>query len=202
MTFLKIFKKSFFYYWPIIFSSLVSILIMNFGKVYSYYQLPIEDMTRLSFTLRFLLIIQLFHATFSSFFLKKNFESSRKFIDLSLLKKYFIGVVLSIFVVNFFYNYSYLIFNIEYSIDKIYLFLLLYIIVWVISSYFEQFLGKFNKNLLIMFLQIISMLIYFLPFLIFNTVTLYQISILMFSSVTFYFFGIMIFLYKVKIKIE
>ena len=44
---------------------------MNFGKIFSYFNLSESDMTKFSFVIRFLLIIQLFHATFSSFFLKK-----------------------------------------------------------------------------------------------------------------------------------
>ena len=67
-------KKSINFYWPIIFTSVISLFIGNFIKIYSYYELSPQDMTKSSLFLRILMLIQLTHASFASFYLKKFFD--------------------------------------------------------------------------------------------------------------------------------
>ncbi len=201
-NFLKVISKSFNYYWPIIFSSAVSIIIMNFGKIYSYYNLPDVDMTKFSFIIRFLLIIQLFHATFSSYFLKKNYQENQKIINRSIISNYLAGLIIVILITNILYPISLNFFDSEYSFDRVYFFLMLYIVFWCVGSYLEQFLGKFNKNLYLMYLQIFSVSIYFTPLIFLKDISIYHISFLMLLSCSFYLLGVIYFLKKENIKIK
>ena len=187
---------------PIILSSAVSLIIMNFGKIFSYFNLSESDMTKFSFVIRFLLIIQLFHATFSSFFLKKNYEENEKKINRNIFLKYIIGLMVVVILVNVLYPIFNNFFNSNYSFDKIYFLLMAYIVVWCLSSYLEQFLGKFNKNLYLMYLQIFSLIIYFAPIIFFQNISIYKISVLMLISCSFYLLGIIYFLKKEKIKLK
>lgn len=200
--FSKVIKNSLDYYWPIILSSAVSLIIMNFGKIYSYFNLPENDMTKFSFIIRFLLIIQLFHATFSSYFLKKNYEENEKIINKNIILKYLTGLLFVALIINILYPIFIDFFNSDYTFDKIYFLLMFYIIVWCVSAYLEQFLGKFNKNLYLMYLQIFSLLIYFTPLLVLKDISIYKISILMLTSCSFYLLGIIYFLNKESIKIK
>ena len=201
-NFLEVLLKSFNYYWPIILSSAVSIIIMNFGKIYSYYNLPESDMTKFSFIIRFLLMIQLFHATFSSYFLKKNYQENQRIINKNIILNYLIGLIIVVLIVNTLYPIFLVFFNASYSFDKVYFLLMLYIIFWCVSSYLEQFLGKFNKNLYLMYLQLISILIYFVPLVFLNDVNIYHISFLMLLSCSFYLLGVIYFLKKENIKVK
>lgn len=199
---LRVLKSSINYYWPIILSTACSLLIMNFGKIYFFYNMSENDMTKFSFIIRFLLIIQLFHATFSSFNLKKNYQENEKKINKKIFVKYFIGLVFSILFVNLLYPNTQFFFGIGYNFDLVYLFLVIYITTWCLSSYLEQFLGKFNKNIFIMYLQIASLLFYFLPFIFLKDINIQNISFLMVISSSFYLFGILFFLKKEDIKIK
>ena len=60
------------FYWPIILTSIISLFIGNFIKFF-FYELSSEDMTKSSLPLRILMIMQLTHASFASFYLKKKF---------------------------------------------------------------------------------------------------------------------------------
>ena len=64
--------------------SLVSVFIGNFVKIFSYFALGDNEMTRISIYLRYLLLIQLAHASFSSFFLRKNFETKKKKLSIRI----------------------------------------------------------------------------------------------------------------------
>ncbi len=201
-NFLKVIKNSFVYYWPIILSSAVSLIIMNFGKIFSYFNLPENDMTKFSFIIRFLLIIQLFHATFSSYFLKKNYEENEKIINKNIILQYLIGLFIVVLIVNILFPISNDFFNSDYTFDKIYFLLMSYIVVWCVSSYLEQFLGKFNKNLYLMYLQIFSLIIYFTPIIFLKDISIYKISFLMLMSCSFYLLGIIYFLQRENIKLK
>ena len=201
-NFLKVIGQSLNYYWPIILSSAISIIIMNFGKIYSYYNLPQSDMTKFSLILRFLLMIQLFHATFSGYFLKKNYKYNQRIIYKNVTILYLTGLLISTIISSIMYPLLLSTINLNYNFDKVYFLLMIYILFWCISSYLEQFLGKFNKNLYLMYLQLISILIYFIPLIYLNNVNIYHISFSMTLSSLFYLLGILFFLKKEGIKIK
>ena len=66
---------------------------MHFIKIYSYNYLSADEMTQISFILRFMLIIQIFHGGFTNYFYKNFFETKKKQFDF----KIFLIIFLSYF---------------------------------------------------------------------------------------------------------
>jgi O-antigen/teichoic acid export membrane protein len=196
-------SKSIKYYWPLMIISLVSIFIGNFVKIFSYFALGDNEMTRISIYLRYLLIIQLAHASFSSFFLRKNFETKKKIINKNLFTQYlFIIVFFSIFVIltmpviSNFINFKY------DKFDLIFLSLNLYILMWCISAYLEQFLNKYNQNKYILKFHLVSLVVYFSIFLINYEDKLLLLSLSMLLSTFTYFVLILLHLKKFKFSFK
>ena len=79
--------KSIKFYWAIIISSSISIIIGNYAKIYSFINLSELETTKVSFLLRTLMIIQLIHGSYTAFFLKNIFSDSNKIC----LKKLFVN---------------------------------------------------------------------------------------------------------------
>ena len=92
------------------------------------------------------MIIQLTHASFASFYLKKNFLENKIKFNKKILKIYLRNislVTIIIYLISPIYL-SYL--NIDLKIDIIFILLSMYIFLWCLASYLEQFLTKFNFN--------------------------------------------------------
>lgn len=196
-------SKSFKYYWPLIIISLVSIFIGNFVKVFSYFALGDNEMTRVSIYLRYLLLIQLAHASFSSFFLRQNFETKKKVINKNLLIKYlFILIFFSIFVmftmplVSNYINFKFT------SFDIIFLCLNGYTFIWCVSAYLEQFLNKYDQNIYILKFHLVSLFVYFSIFLIKYEDKLLIMSISMLISTFVYFMLLLLHLKKFKFSLK
>ena len=73
--------KSIKFYWAIILSSSISIIIGNYAKIYSFINLSELETTKVSFLLRTLMIIQLIHGSYTAFFLKNIFSDSEKYVS-------------------------------------------------------------------------------------------------------------------------
>lgn len=148
------------YYYPIIIISIISIFIGNYVKIFTFYNFESEQMTKISFYLRFFLLIQLAHASFASFFMKSNFILKSKIIDKKLLKNYVICLLLFTMISISLLPFTKILFNLKYNFDLIPFFLILYVIFWCIGAYFEQFLNKFNENKKILKYYLLSLLVY------------------------------------------
>jgi O-antigen/teichoic acid export membrane protein len=160
--FVSFFKKSLKFSWPLILNSLFFFIIMHFAKIYSYTYLSSQDMTKISFFMRTLFVIQLFHGIFTNYYYFSIFENKEKKINVDLLVKYILGMALiSIITFAFFEKFSYIL-NLEYKIDLIFICIFLYFIFWCFGSFFEQYLNKFNSNKHILTLSMISLCIYVL----------------------------------------
>ena len=196
-------NKSIKYYWPLIIISLVSVFIGNFIKIFSYFTLGDDEMTRISIYLRYLLLIQLAHGSFSSFFLRKNFESKKKFINKDLFTQYLFIliffsflVILTMPLISNYLNFKY------HNFDLVFLILNLYILIWCISAYLEQFLNKYNQNTYILRFHLISLIIYFSIFLINYNDKLLILSLSMLLSTFTYFVLILLHLKKFKFLLK
>jgi O-antigen/teichoic acid export membrane protein len=203
ISFISYIKKSLKYYWPLIIISFVNIFIGNYMKIFSFLNMNESDMTKISFYLRYLLIIQLVHASFSSFFLSKNFANSRKFLDKKLLIEYvFLLIFFSFLTILAMPILSNLIGLNYIKLDQIFILLNLYTFSWCLAAYLEQFLNKFNQNKFILKFNLISLLI----FIIISLLTFYDrifiMSFAMFISSLVYLFLVINHLNKIGVKVK
>ena len=182
---IKFIRESLKFYWPIISISIISLFIGNFIKIFSFYELSSEDMTKSALFLRILMIIQLIHASFASFYLKKNFLEKK--IDKRILKIYLVNISIVTFIIYLispvYFNYL----KVDFTIDIIFILLSMYTYLWCIASYLEQFLTKFNFNKSILKYYLTSSIFYFFLLILSDTLNLFNISIAMFLSSLIYF---------------
>lgn len=204
VKFSKVFEllsKSIKYYWAIILSSIISIIIGNYAKIYSFINLTDLETTKISFLLRTLMIIQLIHGSYTAFNLKKIFSNSNKTISKKLFINYLILIcifsILVVLIIPIYSNYL----NLNFKIDLIFLNLYFYIICWCLAAYFEQYINKFNKNVFILYNYLISVLIYFIVIYYFETTTLLSLTIAMSVSSMIYLILTLIRIYKLSIKL-
>lgn len=192
--------KSLKFYWPIILTSIISLFVGNFIKIFSFYELSPDDMTKSSLFLRILMIIQLTHASIASFYLKKNFlEKKIKFnkkILVVYLRNISIITLLIYFLSPVYLNYL----KVNFTVDIIFILMSLYIYFWCVASYLEQFLTKFNFNKSILKYYILSAIVYFCVLFLTNTFNLFNISLAMFVSSFIYFICVVYKLKKIKIS--
>ena len=191
--------KSMKFYWPIILTSIISLFIGNFIKIFSFYELSPDDMTKSSLFLRILMIIQLTHASFAAFYLKKNFLEKKiklnKKILIMYLRNITIVTTLIYFLSPIYFNYL----NVNIKIDIIFILMSMYIYFWCLASYLEQFLTKFNFNRSILKYYLLSVIVYFFVLLITNSYNLISISLAMFISSFIYFICVVYKLNKLKL---
>ena len=196
---IKFLIKSMKFYWPIILTSIISLFIGNFIKIFSFYELSPDDMTKSSLFLRILMIIQLTHASFAAFYLKKNFLEKKiklnKKILILYLRNISIVTTLIYFLSPIYFNYL----NVNIKIDIIFILMSMYIYFWCLASYLEQFLTKFNFNRSILKYYLLSVIIYFFVLLITNSYNLISISLAMFISSFIYFICVVYKLNKLKL---
>jgi len=199
---IKFIKQSLKYYWAIIFSSIISIMIGNYAKVYSYLNLSEIETAKISFLLRTLMLIQLMHASFAAFNLKKIFSNSSKVISKKLFYSYLIILLFSsILVMIFISTYSkYL--DLNYTIDLTFIFLYIYVLSWCVGAYFEQYISKFNKNISILYNNLISIASYFMVIYYYRDISIVALSSAMAFSSLIYLILTIIRVIKLNIKIS
>ncbi len=187
--------KSIKFYWPIILTSMISLFIGNFIKIFSFYELTPDDMTKSSLFLRILMIIQLTHASFASFYLKKNFLEKKIKLNKKILFIYIrnISIVTLLVYLTCPIYLSYI--KVNFKIDIIFVLMSMYIFFWCLASYLEQFLTKFDFNRSILKYYLMSVIIYFFVLLVTGTFNLFNISLAMFISSFLYFVCV---IYKLK----
>ena len=197
---IKYITKSLKFYWPIILTSIISLLIGNFIKIFSFYELSPDDMTKSSLFLRILMIIQLTHASIASFYLKKNFLEKKIKFNKKILVIYLRNISIITLIIYFlspvYLNYL----KVNFTVDIIFILMSLYIYFWCVASYLEQFLTKFNFNKSILMYYILSVIIYFCVLFLTNTLNLFNISLAMFVSSFIYFICVVFKLKKIKIS--
>lgn len=145
------------------------------------------------------MIIQLTHASFAAFYLKKNFLEKKiklnKKILIMYLRNISIVTTLIYFLSPIYFNYL----NVNIKIDIIFILMSMYIYFWCLASYLEQFLTKFNFNRSILKYYLLSVIAYFFVLLITNSYNLISISLAMFISSFIYFICVVYKLNKLKL---
>ena len=195
-SFFKILKKSFRFSYPLILNAFIFLIIMHFVKIYSYNYLDSDQMTKISFILRFMLVIQIFHGAFTNYFYGNFFETKMRKFDLKILLNYALVLITSSSVVVLSYPYLLLFFNLNFQIDLIFILIFSYTVIWCISAFLEQYLNKYYLNKFILLYSIVALFFYILIIIYFKDIEiLTRICFAMLSSSLIYF--ILIFL-KIK----
>ena len=153
-------------------------------------------MTKVSFILRFMLVIQIFHGAFTNYFYGNFFETKIRKFDLKILLNYALILITSSSVVIISYPYLLLFFNLNFQIDLIFILIFSYTVIWCISAFLEQYLNKFYLNKFILLYSLIALFFYILIIIYFKDIEiLTRICLAMLSSALIYF--VLIF-FKVK----
>lgn len=180
--------KSFFikalkYSWPIIINVSMVTFINNFGKIYAYNYLSSDEMYQISYVLRISLIIQMAHVSIIAFYSKSIYIDIENKINITIFKKYvffmFIAVLL---LIGFILGINKINYVKPITINLASLLIIVYTILWCFRSYFEMYMGKYNKNKLILLFSIIATLIYTGYILILGIDNFLQLSIIMLLS--------------------
>ncbi len=183
-----IFLKSIKFSFPVIFNALIFLIIMHFAKVYSYNFLSVDDMTKVSFLIRIMLVIQISHGIFVNYFYKSFFGKNLKMINYKLILNYCLMIFGSGIMLILTYPFILNVFNLNYEIDLIFIFIFSYTLIWCLSAFLEQYLNKFHKNKFILFYSLFALVIYLTVIFTFTEIDmLTRISMAMLASILVYF---------------
>jgi O-antigen/teichoic acid export membrane protein len=193
-------KKSLSYSWPIIINLFLFMVINNYGKIYAFKFLSREEMFQISFVQRIALIIQLAHASSSTYLSKSIYVDESKGVNRMVLRRYTTAIILS----------SSLAVIIILALDKLFpsmsvrfdmnsIFLILYTIAWCYSAFFELYINKMNRNKVIPVFTLISTMVFLgLPYL-FKAHDITSISLAMFVGMLINLGLMLVFLYRADV---
>lgn len=195
-----ILKDSLIFSYPLMLSILSYNFMLNYGKIYSYNFLSLQEMSFLSLIQRIFIILTFFHATYISYFQKKIFISDDKFINkkifLDYLKIIFSLSVVILILTPIIANYV----NIEIIDMKIVILLFLHSLLWCLSSFFDMYLTKTNHNKSILFSMLISLVVFITIIISFQNNFLITFCFAINASTIIYLFLIIFKINKIGIK--
>lgn len=177
---------------PVMINLLLMGLINQFGKLYAYNNLDINEMFDLSLIQRISTIIVLIHASIVGFFTKKLFMSKSLIEHKNIFKLYFFTILftaLSIYLFILAAN------NINILDINIYLLNIFLIgtMIWCYNAYFELYFNRSNKNRYIPMISLFAFTAYGIIFTLSEDINIirigeiYLMSNLTGSLFTFYF---------------
>ncbi len=149
--------SSFKFAWPIVVNCTIVAFVMNYGKIYAYNYLSSYEMYNFSYIMRISMVIQMAHASLISFYGKDLFV---KGYSLSFYKKYCL-VIGSAFVVAIIFL---CVFN-QFVTDKLTIdtttfLILIYTLLHSLGASFELWYGRKDKNRVILYVSVVSCLIF------------------------------------------
>jgi O-antigen/teichoic acid export membrane protein len=174
-------KESLIFSWPIIINVLAMSYMNNYAKIYAYGNLSQEEMVQISYILRISLVIQLTHASFSSYFSKALFMDSSHRLNTKIFKQYSIVLLFSTILVLLIILATNLLFQnlIHIPINLSTLLFILYTILWCYIGYLEIYFGIMNANRRVLFYSIFSSIVYTVLLKLYVNVNLLQLSFFM-----------------------
>ena len=92
--------------------------------------------------------------------------------------------------------------NLNYTIDLTFIFLYIYVLSWCIGAYFEQYINKFNKNINVLYNNLISIASYFMIIYYYKDISIMVLSFAMAFSSLIYLILTIIRVNKLNIKIS
>ena len=183
LNFVTYLKKALIFSLPIIINAFIVAFVMNYGKVYAYNKLSEYDMYCLSFILRISMIVSMMSSSLIAFYSKNiylNGYTKNFIIKYSIFMCIaFISIILFLFVYNI---YSEKVITINMPVVLI----LLYSAIHSISSVFDSYFGRNNKNHIILIVSTISCIVYVLFLTIIDKITILTISLSMISYIISY----------------
>jgi O-antigen/teichoic acid export membrane protein len=188
-------KKSLKFTFPLMLSVMFYNSMMNYGKIYSFNFLNVEEMTFLSFSQRLFIILTFFHATYIGFFQKKIYLTSDNHFNKRLFINYFLLIILINIILTFSSSYISTIFNVRITNFNIIVLLSTHSCLWCFSAYFETYLTKTNNNNFIMKSTIFSMIVFIFTLNILTYDFLYSFCISLNLSI---FIHVLLILFKIK----
>tara|TARA_B100001057_G_scaffold501049_1_gene620040 strand:+ start:3865 stop:5040 length:1176 start_codon:yes stop_codon:yes gene_type:complete len=177
---------------PVMINLLLMGLINQFGKLYAYNNLDINEMFDLSLIQRISTIIVLIHASIVGFFTKKLFMSKSLVVHKNIFKVYFFAILftgLSIYLCIIAAN-KINILDINTYLLNIFL---IGTMLWCNNAYFELYFNRSNKNRYIPIISLFAFTAYFISFTLSENINIsrigeiYLLSNLTGSLFTFYF---------------
>ncbi len=139
------------YGWPILATVALAMAISNFGKLYAYGHLNENEMFKLSFSQRLAISIQLGHVAICGYLSKQLFISNSKSFHLQAFFSYLVILVItSIIAYGLAWLTPYFGLNIIFKIDSTLNLIIVYTLLWCISSYLELYINRANKNIFIL----------------------------------------------------
>ncbi len=157
------FKEALRYAWPIILNLFLVTIIQNIGKIYAQNMLNENEMTRIAFSQRISMIIQLGHASVVGYLVKHLFIIEGISIDKKIGAIYIVALGISASFSMTFLYVSGIFLNVPVKFnDPVFYVLLLYAIFWCISAFIELYVNKMNKNIYIPIVTSIGFVIFLL----------------------------------------
>lgn len=169
-------KKGFFYTLPIIIHTSVVAFVMNIGKVYAFNRMTENDMYAFSFVMRIAMVVSMMSASFMAYYGKNIYLNgyTKRFARMYLLSMFCATLVA--FSLLIIYN---LFTDRVILIDTSVLLIVCYTFLHSISSVFEPFFGRRNKNYIVMIASLMACGLYAGMFFISPPHTLFGIAVSM-----------------------
>ena len=167
-------------------------LINQFGKLYAYNNLDINEMFDLSLIQRISTIIVLIHASIVGFFTKKLFMSKSLIEHKNIFKLYFFTILFTALSIYLFIIASNNINILDINIYLLNIFLI-GTMIWCYNAYFELYFNRSNKNRYILMISLFAFTAYGIIFTLSEDINIirigeiYLMSNLTASLFTFYF---------------
>lgn len=151
------YKASVIYSWPIVVNCFLALGVSNFGKIYAFNYMSDDDMYIFSYTMRISMVIWLAHNSIVAYYGKKIFmDEFNKSIAFKYLLFLMGSTVLSLMIIIILNNISKYQIPLNLSVFIIFA----YNIVFCCGSFLEGFYGRANKNMILMYITIISALVF------------------------------------------
>jgi hypothetical protein len=169
---IPIIKKSLVFAWPIIFNSLLYIILNNYIKIYAYNFFDSEEMYRISLIQRFSQLTFIIQVSTVAFFSKKLYMQKESYINWPMLFLYFVALMSSVFVsILITYLYVSYLTNESFSFNLFqinYLLLFIYPAIFCFNSFLELYFGRQNMNYKALKTSIVGFAVFLLIFNIIN----------------------------------
>jgi hypothetical protein len=170
--------------WPVILNVFAMSFINNYAKIYSYNRMSLDDTTQISYIMRMGLLIQLTHASFSSFFAKSLFMDEKKRLNLRIFGRYNLVLWFSAFLVCavIFLSNRLLSHFVIIPVNAATFLFILYIVIWCYIGFLELYFGVMNANRRVLYYSIFASLLYVLMLKLFTDITIFKLALAMVLS--------------------
>lgn len=135
------------YAWPVLTAIIITMIIANFGKVYSFEMLSVDEMFRFSFSQRLSLAVQLAHVSIMGYVAKHLFIDNRRAFHMKIFLMYMAVLIFAscvVLIVSFVAHD----FGVRHvpAPGWVLWVMLAYTFIWCLGSYMELYINRMNIN--------------------------------------------------------